>query len=87
MEFHKLLRSGSGMTITHKKAFPPDAHAFKTETIKTVFDFAFDMTFGDKGEHRNHRTGGTIQRKKGEIFDLPLNSYLTLIVPLSSTSK
>lgn len=68
MDFHKLAQSGNGMSITHKKPFPSDAHAFKTETIKTVFDFAFDMTFGDKGEHRNHRTGGTIQRKKGEIF-------------------
>lgn len=68
MEFHKLLQNGNGMSVTHKKAFPPNANAFKPETIKTVFDFAFDMTFGDKGEHRNHRTGGTIQRKKGEIF-------------------
>lgn len=68
MDFHKLLQSGNGMSITHKKAFPSDAHAFKSETIKTVFDFAFDMTFGAKGEHRNHRTGGTNQRKKGEIF-------------------
>jgi len=68
MEFHKLLRSENGMSITHKKAFPSDAHGFKPETIKTVFDFAFDMTFADKGEHRNHRTGGSLQRKKGEIF-------------------
>ena len=40
MDFHKLLQSGNGMSITHKKAFPSDAHAFKSETIKTVFDFA-----------------------------------------------
>lgn len=26
------------------------------------------MSFGGNGEHRNHRTGGTHQRKKGEIF-------------------
>ncbi len=36
MEFHKLLYSENGMTITHKKAFPPDAHAFKPE-IQYVF--------------------------------------------------
>ena len=68
MKFHKLLQNGNEMSITHKKPFPSNAHAFKPETIKLVFDFAFDMTFGDVGEHRNHRTGGTIQRKKGEIF-------------------
>jgi len=68
MRFHKLLQDGHEMFITHKKPFPSNAHTFRPETIKTVFDFAFDMTFGDKGEHRNHRTGGTLQRKKGEIF-------------------
>ena len=26
------------------------------------------MTFGNRGAHRNHRTGGTILRKQGEIF-------------------
>ena len=56
------------MSVTHKKTFDPNARAFKPETIKMVFDFAFDMTFGNKGEHRSHRTGGTLQRKQGEIF-------------------
>ena len=68
MEFHRLSRNKNEISITHKKAFDTSAHAFKPETIKKVFDFAFDMTFGNRGAHRNHRTGGTIQRKQGEIF-------------------
>ncbi len=68
MEFHKLTCHGNEMSITHKKPFDTAAKAFKPETIKKVFDFAFDMTFGNKGAHRVHRTGGTVHRKKGEIF-------------------
>ena len=33
-----------------------------------VLDFAYDMTFGKKGEHRNYRSGGIHFRKNGEIF-------------------
>lgn len=68
MEFHKLIRHGNEMSITHKKPFDTESKAFKPETIKRVFDFAYDMTFGNKGAHRVHRTGGTINRKQGEIF-------------------
>ena len=38
------------------------------ETVSTVFDFAYNMTFGQSGEHRNHRSGGTHRRKNGELF-------------------
>lgn len=36
--------------------------------IKTIFNFSYDMTFGNKGEHRNMRSGGQYQRKNGELF-------------------
>lgn len=68
MDFHKLNKSGNGWVITHKRAFPANAPSFKKETIRKVFDFAYAMTFGKQGEHRHHRTGGTIQRRNGEIF-------------------
>ncbi len=68
MHFHRLIESDCGMSITHKKPFPSNASAFKPDTIKMVFDFAFSMTFENKGEHRNHRTGGSNLRKNGEIF-------------------
>lgn len=39
-----------------------DAH------VNRVFDFAWRMTFGRAGEHRDHRTGGQIRRRNGELF-------------------
>lgn len=68
MRFHRLIESDNGMSISQKKPFPPNPSTFKPETIKLVFDFAFAMTFGSEGEHRNHRTGGSNLRKNGEIF-------------------
>lgn len=38
------------------------------DLVETVFDFAYQMTFGQGGEHRSHRTGGTHHRRNGEIF-------------------
>ncbi len=36
--------------------------------VLEVLDFAYDMTFGNKGVHRNYRSGGMHYRKNGEIF-------------------
>lgn len=42
---------------------------FSKETyVKEAFEFAYNMSFGCKGEHRDHRSGGQNKRKKGEIF-------------------
>ena len=52
--------------ITRKVPFR-DCHiddAFKNE----VFEFAYGMTFGKAGEHRDHRSGGQHRRKNGELF-------------------
>lgn len=32
------------------------------------FNFAYDMTFGQNGQHRATRTGGSMHRKNGELF-------------------
>ncbi len=64
---NKLRQEGNSYYVEHKKNFklnPP----LKKKTIKKVFDFAYSMTFGKDGEHRNHRTGGILGRKKGQIF-------------------
>lgn len=53
--------------ITNKKSFS-NYHKFKKETIQKCFEFAWDMSFGYKGEHRDHRSGGEHHRKNGEIF-------------------
>ena len=42
--------------------------AFENRDFDEVMKFSFNMTFGQDGEHRNHRSGGQHHRKKGEIF-------------------
>lgn len=36
--------------------------------VRKSFDFAYGMTFDNKGQHRGHRSGGKHIRKNGEIF-------------------
>jgi len=62
----KLLKKENSYFINSKKEFKKQRE-FKKETVKKVFDFAYEMTFGN-GEHRDHRTGGSIKRKKAQIF-------------------
>nr|WP_294897006.1 hypothetical protein [uncultured Pedobacter sp.] len=52
--------------IISAKAF--SGQAILPEDVQTSFEFAFDMSFGKAGHHRNHRTGGDLKRKNGEIF-------------------
>ena len=61
------LRQDGNKYFIEKDNFFKDGITFKDETIDKVFEFAYEMTFGD-GEHRNHRSGGTMNRKKGQIF-------------------
>lgn len=68
MSFQKMQQIDGGYYIISKKPFSPSNHSFKDGTVKTVFEFAYDMTFGEKGEHRDHRSGGSYNRHKGEIF-------------------
>lgn len=63
---NKLRQDGNNFFIEHSKYFN-SGNTFHDKTIDTVFDFAYAMTFGD-GEHRDHRTGGSMNRKKGQIF-------------------
>lgn len=62
-----LRREENNYYITNAKSYKK-VRAFKSSTVKKVFDFAYAMTFGEDGEHRNHRSGGNYRRKKGEIF-------------------
>lgn len=54
-------------TFTCRKAFHPFS-TLRWENVQLAYDFAYNMTFGKRGEHRDHRTGGTYKRKNGEIF-------------------
>lgn len=67
MNLTKLKENNNNLYITSKKDFIPITQ-FKNKTIEMTFQFAYDMSFGKSGEHRNHRSGGTHARKNGEIF-------------------
>lgn len=54
-------------TFTCKKSFQP-VSVLRWENVQLAYDFAYNMTFGKRGEHRDHRTGGMHKRKNGEIF-------------------
>lgn len=58
---------GINYYFTSTKPFSSFA-TLKDSTILKVFDFAYKMTFGNEGQHRNHRSGGSHQRRLGEIF-------------------
>lgn len=59
--------AGNIYVFTHKKMFERNARIF-CEDRDECFEFAYDMTFGKKGEHRDHRSGGIKKRSNGEIF-------------------
>lgn len=65
--FHRLENRGNDYYINCKKNFHDDG-LLSEDDIENCFSFAYDMTFGNRGEHRNHRTGGQTRRRKGEIF-------------------
>jgi hypothetical protein len=67
MALEKLDSRKDGLYITRKKDFIP-LGTFKEQTIQKTLDFAYEMSFGKDGEHRDHRSGGTHRRKNGEIF-------------------
>lgn len=61
-------KSGNNFYITHKQPFVPYG-GFKSQTIKEVFRFAHKMTFGQQGEHRQFRSGGSHLRSEIEIYE------------------
>lgn len=65
--FNYLNKQANNYYINSRVPFSPIG-TLSSDLVETVFDFAYQMTFGQKGEHRAYRTGGTHQRKKGEIF-------------------
>lgn len=75
MNFNKLTRiknafGGNGEinnTINRYKRFSAiDSISF--EYVQMAFNFAYAMSFGRTGAHRDHRSGGINRRRNGEIF-------------------
>lgn len=65
--FHELKRIDGVFHTTTPKKFHPNVSISEND-FRNSANFAYKMSFGKKGQHRNHRTGGTHQRKNGEIF-------------------
>ena len=65
--FNRLEERGNEYHITSKRIFNRNGE-LSDQDIEKCYDFAYGMTFGTEGEHRNHRSGGQTRRKNGEIF-------------------
>lgn len=65
--FNYLKQIQNSYNINRRVPFSPIGTLNPT-LVERVFDFAYQMTFGQGGEHRAHRTGGIHQRRNGEIF-------------------
>ena len=65
--FSRLRQDGESYYFTNTVPYHED-RSFRAETIEKVFSFAYSMTFGREGAHRDHRSGGMHTRRKGEIF-------------------
>lgn len=66
--FKYLDNIGNNYSINTKKFFSNETITIIPSGLKKIFNFAYDMTFGGKGEHRDHRSGGETKRRNGEIF-------------------
>jgi len=59
-------KDGLNFSIPKKKKFNP--RLITTDYINEALIFSYKMTYGRDGEHRRHRSGGSHQRKNGEVF-------------------
>lgn len=75
MRFNYLTRTISGFgaggivnnTVNRRKPFSAiDSISF--EYVQMAFNFAYAMSYGRTGAHRDHRSGGINRRRNGEIF-------------------
>lgn len=66
-DFIKLDNEGDNYIVTRKRPFQSNA-TLSEENFYKAFEFSYNMSFGELGAHRNHRSGGTHHRKNGEIF-------------------
>lgn len=69
MKFNPLNEYRNGNHVfTRIREFSPEKYPFRPETIDLVSGFAYAMSFGGKGCHRDHRSGGNSHRNSGQIF-------------------
>ena len=63
----RLRKEGTSCYVTNRKQFVP-LGKLSCSSIEKVFNFAYSLTFGREGGHRNHRSGGSTIRHFGQIF-------------------
>jgi hypothetical protein len=66
-ELHKMDRSSGDPYITAKRQFLPNISLKKSE-VKKILNFAWEMTWGQFGEHRPNRSGGSQYRNNAMRF-------------------
>ncbi len=65
---HRLMEREEGcFYIDHPSEFRSNGF-IDIEDVGNSINFAYDMTFGKGGQHRDHRSGGQSHRRNGEIF-------------------
>ena len=65
---HPLREEENGVFfVDHPSEFRANGYVSEEDLAECV-DFAYSMTFGRQGEHRDHRSGGQARRRMGEIF-------------------
>ena len=76
---HTHLRTvGAERYISRRIDFKGECLLLKQD-FESAIEFAFQMAFGQIGEHRVHRSGGNHRRKNGEIFSNTLQGKLAEI--------
>lgn len=65
--FHRMHIKNNSYTVTRKLSFNR-LGVFRPQTVATVAEFAFAMSFGRVGQHRSMRSGGSIKRENRDIF-------------------
>lgn len=66
-KFKRMLCSDRSFQVNQKKPFKENVEATKDDVQKCL-EFCWNMTYGNNGEHRDHRSGGEKRRNQEEIF-------------------
>lgn len=66
-QFNHLYNQLNNFSITHKRKFNPMGK-ISDLSVEETFNFAYNMSFGNIGRHKNIRSGGSKHRKNGEVF-------------------
>lgn len=65
---HRLSLEGeNSYRVNSRKDFVRNG-ILRQEDVSECFDFAYGMTFGGSGAHRDHRSGGQAHRHMGDVY-------------------